>query len=101
MVEKWFKFHTVSAVCLQFESWQSNFRNFNFKVQNTLTGNKATSRCPICHFLQSEFNKDLDFEAVEGACDFGLCTMHFGVRSMEWFLKIGYKSGKYTSTLIY
>ena len=36
---------------------------------------------------------------MEGALNFGLCTMHFGVRSMEWFLKIGYKSGKYSSWL--
>ena len=71
------------------------------KVENTLTGNKATSRCPICHHLQSDFTKDLDFDPVEGALEFGLCTMHFGVRSMEFFLKIGYKSGNYSLAPIF
>lgn len=63
------------------------------KVQNTLTGNKATTRCPMCHHLQSDFNKNKDFKTVEGALATGLCLMHFGVRAMEFFLKIGYNSG--------
>ena len=67
---------------------------FFVKVENVLTGNNSTSRCPICHELQSEFAKNKDFTPVEGSLQFGLCTMHFGVRSMEFFLKIGYKSGK-------
>ena len=53
------------------------------KVENILTGNPSTHRCPKCHKKQSEFsNPTTDFTTVEGALDFGLCVMHFGLRTV-------------------
>ena len=41
--------------------------------------------------MQSQFNDPFaDFSTVEGALDFGLCVLHFGLRAMEFFLHAAY-----------
>ena len=61
------------------------------KVVNIMTKNPSTQRCPFCHVLQSQFNDPTaDFSTVEGALDFGLSVLHFGLRSMEFFLHAAY-----------
>ena len=41
--------------------------------------------------MQSQFNNPFaDFSTVEGALDFGLSVLHFGLRAMEFFLHVAY-----------
>jgi hypothetical protein len=68
------------------------FTMIDGKVLNELTHNCASSRCPICHQTSRQIsNPDGDFTPVPGSLEFGASTLHFGIRSLEALLKIGYR----------
>ena len=62
------------------------------KVLNELTGNPAASSCPICHCTYRQIAKpDGDFVPKDGALDFGISILHFGIRSFDAVCQMGYR----------
>ena len=61
-----------------------------------MTDCSGNTRCPLCHTLQGDFDKNKPFTTVDEALRTGLCLLHFGPRAMEWFLNIGKHQGKQT-----
>jgi hypothetical protein len=61
------------------------------KILNELTKNPAASSCPICHKTSRQMsNPDGDFTPKDGTDIFGASILHFGLRSFESILQIGY-----------
>ena len=52
---------------------------------------------------QKQFNGRLggEFQTVECAEDYGLCLLHFKMRSFEWFLHAAYNKGSIASLQCY
>ena len=62
------------------------------KVLIELTNCPSSSSCPICHYTYSAISKpDGDFSPKEGALDFGVSILHFGLRAFECLCHIGYR----------
>ena len=63
------------------------------KAMNSVVNNPATSRCPFCSRLMREVvaNPDIIFDVKPGVLShLCLSILHFGLRSFENLLKIGY-----------
>ena len=63
------------------------------KIANALTNCPSTRHCPICHTFQNNFREKTAFEVIGNSLDYGLSILHFGPRSMEAILKMGYNQG--------
>ena len=59
-------------------------------VFNDITGNDCARKCPMCQKMPGH---KIIFKIIEGTLDFGLSTLHFGPRSMEWCLNVAYSQG--------
>lgn len=65
---------------------------FDGKCVNTLTGNPATSRCPICLHTAHEFgNLENDFSPNEDAPSYGLGLLHAEIKMFEHLKNISYR----------
>ena len=59
------------------------------KIANLLTDTKSYQACPLCQKNQSQFNKkNLNFEILKDYAQFGLSTLHFGINSVKFLLKL-------------
>ena len=71
------------------------------KVCSILTGERASSRCNICHVGPSKVN-DIEYVLTllpdEQSYKFGLSTLHAWIRCLEYLLHIAYNMGIETST---
>jgi hypothetical protein len=63
------------------------------KALNAVTGNRNSQACPICHCRPVEMcmAQGCPFTPKEGALDYGCAPLHFGLRTFEFFLNIGYR----------
>lgn len=73
----------------------------DMKICNVVTDNRSTRTCYCCGNSQKSFN-DLSIIGAPLAAntyEFGLSTLHALMRSMEFFLRLGYKKAimKYTA----
>ena len=63
------------------------------KALNALVGNRCAQRCPLCGLLPREYLRDgeINYQFFPGAISY-LCLsiLHFGLRTVENLLKIGY-----------
>ena len=63
------------------------------KALNALVGNRCAQRCPLCGLLPREYLQDgeINYEFFPGVISY-LCLsiLHFGLRTIENLLKIGY-----------
>jgi hypothetical protein len=60
------------------------------KILNVLTSNPGSGRCPICHATPTQMmDRNREFTPVPGALMFGVSSLHFLLRSFEFFLSVG------------
>ena len=65
---------------------------FDGKCVNTLTGNAATSRCPICLHTAHQFaNLENNFTPNENALSYGLGLLHAEIKMFEHLKNISYR----------
>ena len=65
---------------------------FNGKCINTIVGNKASSRCPMCGRTAHEFgNLNNDFAPKQSSLKFGLGLLHAEIKAFEHLLHISYR----------
>jgi hypothetical protein len=73
-------------------SYKGLFTMIDGKVLNELTKNPASSSCPICHKTSRQMsNPDQEFTPKPGTLEYGASILHFGLRSFEAIVKIGYR----------
>jgi hypothetical protein len=72
-------------------NYQGLFTLIDGKVLSAITG-ISSACCPQCGKGPTELRKRHgDFEPISGNLEFGLSILHFGIRTSETLLKIGYK----------
>lgn len=64
---------------------------FDGKFVNTITGNRATCRCPICLLTTHMFKLDDSFTPIEENLQYGLGLLHVEIKSFEHLLHLSYK----------
>lgn len=67
---------------------------FDGKCLNTIVGNKASSRCPICKLTAHSF-KNFNYEVFkpnDSALHYGLGLLHCEINIFEHFLKLSYRN---------
>lgn len=65
---------------------------FDGKCVNTIVGNSASTRCPICLRTSHQFNNiDDDFKANESSLKYGLGLLHCTIKCFEFLLHISYR----------
>jgi hypothetical protein len=65
------------------------------KVLNALTRNANSQACPICHARPNQMCNPScplgdEFTPKEGSLDYGVAPLHFGIRTFEFFLHVGF-----------
>lgn len=65
---------------------------FDGKCVNTIIGNNATSRCPICLATCHQFNNSrADFTPNQSSLQYGLGLLHCQIKAFEHLLHISYR----------
>ena len=65
---------------------------FDGKCVNTLVGNSATTRCPMCLKTCHQFgNSSIDFSPNERSLYFGLGLLHAEINAFEHLLHLSYR----------
>ena len=73
-------------------SYKGLFTMIDGKVLNELTKNPASSSCPLCHQTSRQMsNPEGEFTPKPGTLEYGASILHFGLRSFEAIVKIGYR----------
>lgn len=65
---------------------------FDGKCVNTIVGNSATTRCPMCLRTSHQFNNfDDDFAPIMSSLKYGLGLLHCEIKCFEHLLHISYR----------
>ena len=84
-----FKMSNEKSVRIKFNIYQTLFDG---KCLNTIVGNSATSRCPVCFYTAHKFgNLECDFILKEMSLKKGLGLLHCEIKAFEHFLHISYR----------
>ena len=72
--------------------FQTSTTLFDGKCVNTIVGNPATTRCPMCLTTSHNFNnQSSSFTPKEESLHFGLGLLHAEIKCLEQFLNLSYK----------